>query len=269
MCQCLDMNNKIVLQFYNEQYWNVIFYSNMLAIYDIDPYSAQNTLATAGLWSISVEIKFYLAIAILMTLGRTKYRAVLVGGLILSLLLRIFFTLLGDEYAYSHMFYIEAFFVGAIIHQFQKYISVNFLHVCCSLLFIAIFPSILSKNVLFIFQYILLLICLGILVHYASIISGNLLMSKQWRWLGERSYSIYVLHFHVLALSGLAAQLWVLNYNFMLYNIILCSSMTISLIFIDKIYMWIEKPIINYSRIVTLNSINIHFIKLDNLHNMR
>jgi len=127
----------------------------------------------------------------------------------------------------------------------------------CSFLFIVLFPSILVKNMFFMVEYIILLISLGIIISHASRSNAKFFMWKHWCWLGERSYTIYIFHFHVLALSGLVAQLLGLNYNFILYNTILFLSIIVSLIIIDKIYTSIEKPLIHYSKIITSNNIKI------------
>jgi peptidoglycan/LPS O-acetylase OafA/YrhL len=211
-------HSPIVDQFYPEP-WTALRagVANLLFISDIGimlavpaPYSLE------GLWSISVEVKFYLVYALLLVVAPLLRRWALLAILLLIGLTRWRLLFAGYPVAASHVFFLELFCIGGISYRYYRYFIHSWPLAIVAWTWVLAFPMLRLPGNWFLVGYAMLLMSIVYIVNHAAtavIRETPGCMAKALIWLGERSYVLYVLHFQILAIAGLFAQLLGINFS--------------------------------------------------------
>lgn len=217
---------------------NLFFFSDLMSWLPI-PYA----YSLEGLWSISVEIKFYVVYAALLILSM-RARGITLACLLITIFgFRCWLVLIGYGPALSHVFFAELFCVGAISYQFRRHFRFHSAPFAIAWLWIMSFASLDLRGYIFLLGYVGLLVSVAYVVNCAagSDLAGGKRGAGAFVWLGERSYVLYVLHFQILAIAGLVAQSLMLNYTApSLYNVILICSVALGMPLVDLVHRTLE-----------------------------
>ncbi len=220
--------------------------ANLLFVSDLDGWlSITAPYSLLGLWSIAVEVKFYLIYASLLVLAPMMRPVAL--GVLLLLAAAIRWQLLqqGDPSGTSHVFFVELFCLGGISYRFRQYFRHFWLLSIAAWIWVIIFPIVPLEGGPFVFGYLALLASIVYIVNHAAIVT---IPTKPGRlqhaliWLGERSYVLYVMHFQLLALAGLLGQSLALNFTMPdIYDLILLAGVFVGLPLVELIHQTVEK----------------------------
>jgi peptidoglycan/LPS O-acetylase OafA/YrhL len=241
MACVLHHNRPFVNQFYPDvsTTWLVV-YRNL--IFGADTFNYAVIASLMGLWSISVEVKFYFVYGCLLALSTRARLPALIVLVIMIAILRCHYVALGNPSFYSHVFYIELFGLGAISYHFRHINTNNLLVNCVAWAWIIAFPCFALKGNLFLAGYFGFCIAVTYVVSYMTRAQLKIKhVSQAMHWLGERSYVYYVFHFQFLALGGLLGQALKLNYTHPnIYNLILILSLIIGLPITEFLHRTVE-----------------------------
>ena len=232
--------------------------ANLLFISDFaDALGITTPYSLLGLWSISVEVKFYLVYSVILFLPKSARTSSLVLLAVMALSLRWVGVSRGNAYAFSHVFFVEALLFGSIAFRFNLHGIVKSRMppralpgiACALLLFIFLFPSFVCDGMHWLIGYVLTIGACVCLVNISAAYTnspGNLTVL---RWLGARSYSLYVLHFQFLAVGGLVGQTLGLNFSSpRAYDFLLIIFLFLGLPVLEFVHKCIELPLVAYSK---------------------
>jgi peptidoglycan/LPS O-acetylase OafA/YrhL len=155
------------------------------------------------------------------------------------------------------VFFVEALLFGSIAFQFnlhgiiQARVPPRALPgiACALLLFILIFPSFAHDGTHWLIEYVLAIGACVLLVNISAAQLNSPCNLVVLRWLGARSYSLYVLHFQFLAMGGLVGQMLGLNFSSpRAYDFVLILFLFLGLPVLEFVHKCIEMPLVAYSK---------------------
>lgn len=189
-----------------------VLFANLSFTFNLIP-GHEQSLVWAG-WSVGVEMLFYLILPLLLLMSRDLTRTVCV--LLAAAALSIFFwwrldsdPVLPSSYAYCFIGSNLAIFCGGILgyrifsamEERTRATRRTLVVTTAGLLFIAILdPAYLQCRVAGLY-FTLLAVAFAVLCVWQAAYPTRALASRPFQWLGDRSYSTYLLHPIVIELS--------------------------------------------------------------------
>jgi len=221
------------------------------------------TLFNAAFWSLVHEMRISLVFPVLLALAayREPFRQVAIAVVLLIMGTFMTATLtkntdLGDSVHFAGLF---VFGICISEHQSrleQWYQRLNRFRVMAFAVaaFILFFYGRLAVHVLPLAYASMLDLPVGfgasgiVVFAFSSARTSNLLTSSLVAWLGDLSYSVYLVHstvlFALVNLLNLGRPGWAL----------LCLYVPLTILVADRFHAWIERPLLNWSRMVTVMS---------------
>ena len=215
---------------------------NILFIFNFVP--GMHYSAVAAGWTIGVEVPVYLMLPFMILKFRTLVQVTLltiIGGIIsvTARLLLSHISVLGDYVYFALPSNIAVFGLGALAYHLVKVYSLNAFFrraiVTGSIFSLIALTTIPSGYPLSAPRLDILLwsISFGLLCMWQAIRPSHVLSGRPIQWIGERSYSIYLLHpliVYQLWYSGIYATIYSVFHYIGAWAYLVCVSLTISLV---------------------------------------
>jgi peptidoglycan/LPS O-acetylase OafA/YrhL len=223
----------------------------------------EHPLSLLGLWSISVEVKFYWFFSLVLFLPRSVRGYALAATLGWCLWGRYGAVMRASPNAFEHSFFVEPFLLGALSHRvdlcgrLRALLPANSAAPAMVVLFayVLYFPSIGNEGATWFAAYLMAVVGCVLLVNLAALFTElpRVPGRRLGLALGARSYTLYVLHFQFLAWAGLAGQLAGLNFSApRVYDLILVAGLLGGVPLLELVHRAVENPCINLARKLAL-----------------
>ena len=248
--------------FWNQSISSLLFFGNIMPIFSEISYHDQGVNPYLHTWSLAVEFQIYLILPILLLLiiKRVGYRAILfflsLTSLTAFILFEYFFHQSGNQVFGNLAFYLPVtrfweFGLGALLSTFriaqrESSLKIVFLRSALYLLFgLILFTNLFELSshtslIIVLFTSILFLLTSSDSKNGASII--NVLA-----WLGDRSYSIYLVHLPLIYLAKYSPEFINLSTSSVRSVLAIALSFAIGVTLYDKVENKNRKIFLNYS----------------------
>ncbi len=238
-------HSPVVDQFYppiKQANWSA--WANLLFVSDVSG-PQPVPISVMGLWSISVEAKFYIVYAAVLLLPRkSQYKiATLATLLVVAIAGRWYLALHGSLYAHAHAWYIELFICGAISNRYRHLFKNRLPLLIAASAWVFVFPVLSLNGSAWMLAYLGLVAAIIYIVNCAASASMRLpAIDRPLVWLGERSYVLYVMHFQFIAIGGLIGQVAGSVFASVAgYNSILIASLVLGLPLVNLLHRTVER----------------------------
>ncbi len=243
---------------YSEKYminFDLINFIKQLPIFHINsPYY------NPVLWSLEIEVFFYFIIPVLVFIfvkidfSKYSYWGFFIVLTILSTIIPIYLKWYNADFPYNIIFmfiyYSPCFFLGVILAKYDFSEKEGIIMFAVGIVYIILSLLVIKSNTPQTFS----LFYGGLIIYsinnkqFAKKMSSKILV-----WIGERSYSLFIVHFPIILLANYLTSFFIFSKNIEYVIITRIMSILLSLIFTILVFHFVERK--NAGKLTTSNQI--------------